>query len=86
MAAERILRAKENRPSPGRRGDNVDFPFLLLILLLLAVGLAMLYSASCAQSAYDTGYKSTVKYFSKQALCAAIAISLLSGKSSGRLL
>ena len=81
MAAERILRAKENRPSPVRRGDNVDVPFLLLILLLLAVGLAMLYSASCAQSAYDTGYQSTVKYFSKQALCAAMGLGAMYGFS-----
>ena len=39
------LRAKENRrrlnAAPG-----VDYPFLILVLLALAVGLAMLYSAS----------------------------------------
>ena len=51
MAAEISLHAKENRLLHHRRGVNVDIPFLFLILLLLGVGLAMLYSASYAQSA-----------------------------------
>ena len=71
MAAERIRLAKENR-SPGN--DHVDYPFLFLVLLLLAVGLAMLYSASCAQSAYDTNYQSATKYLQKQAICAVIGL------------
>ena len=41
------LRAKEDRRNSGER---VDATFLTLILLLLGVGLAMLYSASSAQS------------------------------------
>jgi len=45
------LRAKEDRRF---HGEGVDYPFLILILLLLGVGLAMLYSASSAQSMYDT--------------------------------
>ena len=71
------LHAKENRSSPRRRDDNVDRPFLCLILLLLTVGLAVLYSASCAQSEYDTGYLSTTKYLRKQALCALIGIGAM---------
>ncbi len=73
MAAEGKLHAKENR-RPLRAGENVDFPFLFLILTLLAVGLLMLYSASFAQSEYDTGYTSSVKYLTKQAVCAAIGL------------
>ena len=67
MAAERTLYAKEER----RRfsaGEGVDIPFLLLVGLLLAVGLTMLYSASSAQSQYDTGYTISTKYLQKQAM------------------
>ena len=46
MAAERTLYAKENRRLLMRAETSVDFPFLILLLLLLAVGLTMLYSAS----------------------------------------
>ena len=81
MAAERNLHAKENRLVPKRPGANVDIPFLFLILLLLFVGLAMLYSASYAQSAYDTGYEITTKYLRKQALCAAIGLGAMYGFS-----
>ena len=73
MAAERSLYAKEER----RRflaGEGVDIPFLVLVLLLLAVGLIMLYSASYAQSQYDTLYTVTTKYLQKQAACAGIGL------------
>ena len=75
MAAEPTLYAKEDR----RRkhlpaGEGVDFPFLLLVLLLLTIGLAMLYSASFAQSEYDTHYQISTKYLQKQAVCAAIGL------------
>ncbi len=74
MAAEYVLRAKENRLSPVGERESVDFPFLLLTLLLLAVGLLMLYSASFAQSEYDTGYTDSGRYLRKQAVCAAIGL------------
>ena len=73
MAAGKPLYAKEDR----RRfsaGETVDIPFLLLVLLLLSVGLVMLYSASSAQSEYDTGYTISTKYLQKQAVCAVIGI------------
>jgi len=47
---------------------------LSLILLLLTVGLTMLYSASSAQSQYDTGYTVSTKYLQKQAICALIGL------------
>ena len=77
MAAQRTtLYAKENRPDGAlRRGEQVDLPFLILVLLLLTVGLIMLYSASFAQSEYDTGYISSTRYFQKQAVCAAIGLA-----------
>lgn len=68
-----VLRAKENRRPLGT-GANVDYPFLILVLLALAVGLTMLYSASFAQSEYDTGYQSGTRYLQKQAICAGIGL------------
>ena len=75
MAPERSLHAKENRRQS--TDDNVDFPFLFLVLLLLGVGLAMLYSASYAQSEYDTGYEISTKYLQKQAVCAVIGLAAM---------
>ena len=72
MAAERSLYAKEDRRH--RAGEGVDIPFLCLVLGLLAVGLVMLYSASSAQSMYDTGYAISTKYLQKQAVCAALGL------------
>jgi len=42
MATEYRLPAKENRPPRPRRSEHVDYPFLLLVLLLLVLGLIML--------------------------------------------
>ena len=72
MAAKKASYAKEDRRS--MRGETVDIPFLVLILLLLTVGLAMLYSASFAQSEYDTHYEISTKYLQKQGVCAAIGL------------
>ena len=71
MAAGKLY-AKEDRRA--FRGETVDIPFLILTLLLLAVGLVMLYSASSAQSQYDTGYTISTKYLQKQAVCAGIGL------------
>ena len=77
MAKANRLSAKENRPVTIHRDDNVDYPFLILVLLLLAVGLIMLYSASYAQSEYDTGYTDSARYLRKQAVCAAIGLGAM---------
>lgn len=37
----------------------------------------MLYSASAAQSRYDTGYHSATRYFQKQAICAVIGLGAM---------
>ena len=71
MALQHDLYAKEDRRG---RGATVDIPFLVLLLLLLTVGLGMLYSASFAQSEYDTGYEISTRYLQKQAVCAAIGL------------
>lgn len=74
MAAERTLYAKENRRPARRAGESVDIPFLVLVLLLLGLGLLMLYSASYAQSEYDTSYAISTRYLQKQAVCAALGL------------
>ena len=70
------MAARNKRTKEDRRinGEGVDGTFLTLILLLLAVGLAMLYSASSAQSMYDTGYEISTKYLQKQAICALLGL------------
>ena len=70
MAAEHTLYAKENRrQGQCPAGERVDPVFLILVLLLLGLGLLMLYSASFAQSMYDTGYAISTRYLQKQAVC-----------------
>jgi len=70
--AGRLLPAKEDRREKAL--PSVDYPFLILLLMLLAVGLTMLYSASAAQSQYDTGYTISTKYLQKQAVCAGLGL------------
>ncbi len=78
MAGEKLLRAKENRRRDVKpAGDRIDIPFLLLLLSLLSVGLIMLYSASYAQSEYDTLYTQSTKYLLKQAVCAALGLGAM---------
>lgn len=75
MALQSILNAKEDRRlGKEKTWESVDIPFLLLLLLLLGVGLVMLYSASYAQSQYDTGYTQSTRYLQKQGLCALIGL------------
>ena len=70
------LYAKEDRLSLRQRADaTIDIPFLVILLALLGLGLVMLYSASCVQSAYDSGHRTTTLYLRKQALCAAVGLA-----------
>ena len=72
---QRNLYAKDDRrPGKLRTGESVDIPFLIILLLLLGIGLGMLYSASYAQSQYDTSYTQSARYLLKQAVCAAIGL------------
>ena len=73
MASKGSSYANEDRRLKNR-GATVDIPFLVLVLLLLGVGLSMLYSASYAQSEYDTGYEISTRYLQKQAVCAGIGL------------
>ena len=76
MAGQRLLHGKEDRfwcP----KGEGIDRPFLIILLILLAAGLGMLYSASSAQSLYDTRYVSSTCYLQKQAACALIGLGAM---------
>ena len=77
MALQSALYAKENRRLKTRTEEGVDLIFLLLLMLLLTVGLVMLYSASYAQSQYDTGYTQSTRYLQKQGLCALIGLGAM---------
>ena len=72
MAVRTRSVAKEDRRSLAPK--SVDIPFLFLVLVLLAVGLLMLYSASYAQSEFDTAYQSSVRYLQKQGICALLGL------------
>lgn len=76
MAGQRILHGKEDRfwcP----KGEGIDRPFLIILLVLLVTGLGMLYSASSAQSLYDTRYTVSTRYLQKQAACALIGLGAM---------
>lgn len=75
MGSNRFSNTKENHRRKAE--ESVDYPFLILVMLVLCVGLAMLYSASYAQSRYDTGYQISTKYLQKQAVCAAIGLAAM---------
>ena len=79
MVLHGAVHAKEERRLlwKHKTGERVDTVFLLLLMLLLAVGLTMLYSASYAQSQYDTGYQISTRYLQKQGICALIGIGAM---------
>ena len=75
---QNFLPAKENRRLLKKPADErIDATFLILLLLLLLTGLGMLYSASSAQSRYDTGYAVSTRYLQKQAACALIGLAAM---------
>lgn len=75
MAMHKAVHAKEDRClGKYQTGEGVDTVFLLILLLLLVVGLTMLYSASYAQSEYDTGYTNATRYLQKQGICGLIGL------------
>lgn len=75
MAAGKSLFAKEDRR--WNSGEKADPVFWVILLLVLLVGLTMLYSASYAQSLYDTGYRTSAFYLGKQAVCALIGLAAM---------
>lgn len=56
---------------------NADPVLLTLVLALLALGLLMLWSASSAQSLFDTAGATSSAYLRKQALCALPGLAVM---------
>ena len=69
------FRAKED--PVWKRENSVDPVFLILVLVLLGLGLVMLWSASYAQSQYDSGYTVSTRYLQKQAVCALLGLGCM---------
>ncbi len=57
-----------------RKHLRVDIPFLILVLLLLAVGLMMLFSAAYAKSLSASDGKTSYMYIKRQLIFAAIGL------------
>ncbi|MBR2311440.1 MAG: putative lipid II flippase FtsW [Oscillospiraceae bacterium] len=75
MAAVKALYANEDRCRKKTSGGaKFDVIFLVLLLTLLVIGLAMLYSASYAQSEFDSGYTISTRYLQKQAASGAVGL------------
>lgn len=77
MALQSVLYAKENRRRLKPTGDSIDYTFLIILILVLLTGLTMLYSASYAQSLYDTGFESSTRYLQRQGVCAVIGLAVM---------
>ena len=72
---KRFFHAKED---PAQLRENgVDPVFLILVLTLLLLGLLMLWSASSAQSQFDSNYTTSTRYLNKQALCAVLGLGCM---------
>ena len=76
---KRVFHAKED-PARGR-ANSVDPVFLILVLTLLVLGLTMLWSASSAQSQFDSNYTTSTRYLQKQAVCAALGLGCMAAFS-----
>lgn len=57
------------------RGSLVDLPFLLLTVLLTALGLVMIYSASYARALYETG--DSAYFFKRQLMFSLVGIAAM---------
>ena len=74
--AEKMRRkAVERKHLLAAKGGRMDVPFLLLTLLLTAIGLVMLFSASFPSAYYETG--NPAYYFKRQAIFAALGLSAM---------
>ena len=71
------LRFHANEDPVLKRENSVDPVFLILVLVLLALGLVMLWSASYAQSRYDSSNATSTRYLQKQAVCALLGLGCM---------
>ena len=61
MSSEELIRESRRHPKIDDRG-MMDVPFLVLVLLLVAIGLLMMFSASYVRANYETGNSSPLFY------------------------
>lgn len=78
MSSEELLRTSRRHPKMDDRG-MMDVPFLVLVLLLVAIGLLMMFSASYVRANYETG--NSLHYFIRQASFAAVGLAAMFGAS-----
>ena len=64
MSSEELIRESRRHPKIDDRG-MMDVPFLVLVLLLVAIGLLMMFSASYVRANYETG--NSLHFFIRQA-------------------
>lgn len=85
MSREEALRRQEQkRQIDQKRRESyelskgpIDMPFCLMVLLLTAVGLVMLLSASFPSAYYETDGQDPLHYFTRQAVFAVLGISTM---------
>lgn len=76
MSTEQLTQvAAQRQQSQVDDRGMMDVPFLVLVLLLVAIGLLMMFSASYARAYYETG--NSVHYFIRQAAFAAIGLGAM---------
>ncbi|MGM9641215.1 MAG: putative lipid II flippase FtsW [Faecousia sp.] len=68
---ELIHAARQRKVTPDDRG-MVDVPFMVLVILLVAIGLLMMFSASYVRATYESG--KPLFYFIRQAGFAAVGL------------
>ena len=75
---ERIQRRKEKEAESRELAKGpIDLPFCLLVLLLTAIGLVMLLSASFPSAYYETDGQDPMHYFVRQGVFAAMGIAAM---------
>ena len=72
----RLRKEKEQESRELARGP-IDLPFCLLVLLLTAIGLVMLLSASFPSAYYETKSKDPMYYFVRQGIFAVMGIAAM---------
>ncbi len=78
MSSESLTREADLQQRTDDRG-MMDVPFLVLVLLLVAIGLLMMFSASYVRANYETG--NSLHFFIRQAGFAAVGLVAMFGAS-----
>ena len=73
---QRLRKEKEQESRELARGP-IDLPFCLLVLLLTAIGLVMLLSASFPSAYYETKDNDPMYYFTRQGIFAIMGVAVM---------